>query len=87
MADAGTPRRRRRPARDTHHDALAGQRMLARERNAIKDARAMSGGHTDLIGGDPGRVSRAQVDLWLDDVEAARGHPEGGTATAFASII
>ncbi|TCN32729.1 alpha-beta hydrolase superfamily lysophospholipase [Kribbella orskensis] len=68
---------------------LAGRRMLDAKRDAIKDAGTISGGRTDLIGGDPGRVSRAQVDLWLDDVEAAREHPErlAGTATACASII
>ena len=55
---------------------LAGQRMLDAKRTAIKDAGAVSGGRTGLIGGDPGRVSREQVDLWLDGLEAAREHPE-----------
>lgn len=38
---------------------------------------------------DPGRVSRAQVDLWLDDIDAASEHHErfAGTVTAFASAI
>ncbi|KXF49528.1 hypothetical protein AXA44_24230 [Rhodococcus sp. SC4] len=68
---------------------LAGRRILDAKRTAINDAGAISGGRTDLIGGDPGRVSRAQVDLWLDGLEAAREHPErlAGTAAAFASIV
>jgi pimeloyl-ACP methyl ester carboxylesterase len=68
---------------------LAGRRILDAKRTAIKDAGAVSGGRTGLIGGDPGRVSREQVDLWLDGLEAAREHPErlAGTATAFASVI
>jgi len=59
------------------------------KRTAIKDVGAVSGGRTGLVGGDPGRVSRAQVDLWLDGLEVAREHPErlAGTATAFASAI
>ena len=48
-----------------------------------------SGGRAGFVGGDPGRVSRAQVDLWFDDLEAAREHPErlAGTAAAFASVL
>ncbi|MBC2587164.1 MULTISPECIES: alpha/beta fold hydrolase [Rhodococcus] len=68
---------------------LAGRRILDAKRTAIEDAGSISGGRTDLLGGNRGRVSRAQVDLWLDDLEAAREHPErlAGTATAFASIV
>ena len=68
---------------------LAGRRILDAKRTAISDAGVVSRGRADLLGGDPGRVSPAQVDLWLDDVEAAREHPErlAGTATAFASTI
>lgn len=68
---------------------LAGRRMLDAKRTAIKDAGAVSGGRAGLVGGDPGRISRAQVDLWLDGLEVAREHPErlAGTATAFASAI
>jgi pimeloyl-ACP methyl ester carboxylesterase len=68
---------------------LAGRRILHAKRAAIKDAGAVSGGRAGLVGGDPGRVSRAQVDLWLDGLEAAREHPErlAGTATAFASVL
>ena len=68
---------------------LAGRRMLDAKRNAMSDAGADPRGRTELVGGDPGRVSRAQVDLWLDDVDAAHEHPErlAGTATAFASVI
>ena len=68
---------------------LAGRRILDAKRTAIKEAGAVSGGRSNLIGGDPSRVSRAQVDLWLDDLDAARAHPEllAGTATAFASVI
>ncbi len=67
---------------------LAGRRILDAKRTAIKDAGSISSGRTHLIGGDPSRVSRAQVDLWLDGLDAARDHPErlAGTATAFASI-
>ncbi len=66
---------------------LAGRRILDAKRTAIKDAGSISSGRTHLIGGDPSRVSRAQVDLWLDGLDAARDHPErlAGTATAFAS--
>ncbi|MDA0142496.1 alpha/beta hydrolase [Solirubrobacter sp. CPCC 204708] len=68
---------------------LAGQRILDAKGAAIADATAAPGGRPGLVGGDPGRVSRAQVDLWLDGLEAAREHPErlAGTATAFASAI
>jgi pimeloyl-ACP methyl ester carboxylesterase len=68
---------------------LAGRRILDAKRTAIKDAGSVSGGRTGLVGGDPGRVSRAQVDLWLDGLDAARDHPErlAGTATAFASVL
>ena len=68
---------------------LAGRRMLEAKRNAIENAGGISGGRTELIGGDLGRVSRAQADLWLDDLDAVREHPErlAGTATALASII
>lgn len=69
---------------------LAGRRVLDAKRTAIEDAGGtMSGGRTDLIGGNPARVSRAQVDLWLDDLAAAREHPErlAGAATTFASIV
>ena len=68
---------------------LAGRRILDAKRAAIKDAGAVSGGRTAVVGGDPGRVSRAQVDLWLEGLEAAREHPErlAGTATAFASAL
>jgi pimeloyl-ACP methyl ester carboxylesterase len=68
---------------------LAGRNILDAKRNAIKSARTVSGRRIDLVGGDPARVSRAQLALWLDDVDAAREHPErlAGTATAFASAI
>jgi pimeloyl-ACP methyl ester carboxylesterase len=68
---------------------LAGQRILDAKQAAIKDAGAVSSGRAGLVGGDPGRVSRAQVDLWLDGLEVAREHPErlAGTATAFASVL
>ncbi len=68
---------------------LAGQRIVDAKRAAIKDAGAVSAGRAGLVGGDPSRVSRAQVDLWLDGLEVAREHPErlAGTATAFASVL
>ncbi|QIX53541.1 alpha/beta fold hydrolase [Rhodococcus sp. DMU1] len=68
---------------------LAGRRILAAKRTAIEDAVSVAGAQTDLLGGDPSRVSRAQVDLWLEGLAAAREHPErpAGTATAFASIV
>ncbi len=68
---------------------LAGRRMLDAKRAAIKEEGAVSGDRAGLVGGDPGCVSRAQVDLWLDDLEVAREHPErlAGTAAAFASVI
>jgi pimeloyl-ACP methyl ester carboxylesterase len=70
---------------------LAGRRLLDAKRSAIGDAGAVSAsdGRTGLVGGDPSRVSSAQADLWLDDLEAAREHSErlAGAATAFASVI
>jgi pimeloyl-ACP methyl ester carboxylesterase len=68
---------------------LAGRRVLDAKRTAITDADALSGGRTGLVGGDPSRVSPAQVDLWLEGLDAAREHPErlAGTAAAFASVI
>lgn len=68
---------------------LAGRRIVDGKRNAIRRTGATSGGRTGLIGGDPGRVSRAQGDIWLDDLDAASEHRErfAGTATAFASTI
>ena len=68
---------------------LAGRRILDAKRRTIKDAGAVAGGSRDPVGGDPSRVSSAQVGLWLDGLEVARGHPErlAGTAAAFASII
>lgn len=68
---------------------LAGRRILDAKQATIRDPGPVSAGRTGLVGGDPGRVSRAQVDLWLDDLEAAREHPErmAGTATAFASVL
>jgi pimeloyl-ACP methyl ester carboxylesterase len=68
---------------------LAGRRIVDAKRTAIEDAGSLSGGRAGLVGGDPDRVSRAQGDLWLDGLEAAREHPEqlAGTATAFASAI
>jgi pimeloyl-ACP methyl ester carboxylesterase len=68
---------------------LAGRRLLDAKRAAIKDAGAVSGSRARLVGGDPGRVSPEQVDLWLDGLEAAREHPQrlAGTATAFASAV
>ena len=89
MADAGTPRRRIRPAHDTHGVATGGPAHPGRQANRDQRRGSISSGRTHLIGGDPSRVSRAQVDLWLDGLDAARDHPErlAGTATAFASII
>lgn len=68
---------------------LAGRKILEAKRNAIKNAGAFSGSRSDLIGGDPGRVSRAQVAQWVHDLDAASEHPErlAGTATAMASVI
>jgi pimeloyl-ACP methyl ester carboxylesterase len=66
---------------------LAGRRVLDAKQAAIDDSGAFSGGRVSRFGGDPGRVSPAQVDLWLDGLEASREHPErlAGSATAFAS--
>jgi len=68
---------------------LAGRRIMDAKRTAITDAGSITSGRTHLIGGDPSRVSRAQVELWLDGLDAARDHPErlAGAATAFASIV
>ena len=64
---------------------LAGRRILDAKQASIADA--VSGGRAGLVGGDPSRVSRAQVELWLEDLEAARAHPDrlADAATAFAS--
>ena len=68
---------------------LAGGRIVDAKRGAILDARAASPVRGGLVGGDPGRVSRAQVDLWLDSLEVAREQPDrlAGTAAAFASVL
>jgi pimeloyl-ACP methyl ester carboxylesterase len=67
---------------------MAGRRIMDAERTAITDPGAVSGGRANILGRVPSRVSPAQVDLWLDGLDAARGHPErlAGAATAFASI-
>jgi pimeloyl-ACP methyl ester carboxylesterase len=67
---------------------LAGRRILDAKRTAITDAGAISRVRANMAGGDPSRVSPAQVDLWVEGLDAAREHPErlAGTATAFASI-
>lgn len=67
---------------------LAGRRILAAKQAAITDAGALAGGRARLVGGDPGRVSPAQVNLWVEGLDTAREHPDrlAGTATAFASI-
>jgi pimeloyl-ACP methyl ester carboxylesterase len=68
---------------------LAGRRLLDAKQAAMKDTGSVSGGRASPVGGHPDRVSRAQVDLWIDGLDAAREHPEllAGTATAFASVI
>ena len=68
---------------------LAGRRLLDAKRAALENAGSVSGGSAGLVGGDPGRVSRAQVDLWVEGLEVAHEHPErlAGTATAFASAL
>jgi pimeloyl-ACP methyl ester carboxylesterase len=67
---------------------LAGRRIMDAKRTAITDPGAVSGGRASIVGGVPSRVSPAQVDVWLDGLDAARRHPErlAGAATAFASI-
>jgi pimeloyl-ACP methyl ester carboxylesterase len=68
---------------------LAGRRIMDAKRAAIDDAGAVPGGRAGVVGGDQGRVSHAQSELWTDDLELAREHPErlAGTATAFASAV
>jgi pimeloyl-ACP methyl ester carboxylesterase len=68
---------------------LAGRRLLDAKRHVITGAGVDWGGRVGLVGGNPGRVSRAQVELWLDDLETAREHlPQlAGAATAFASVL
>jgi pimeloyl-ACP methyl ester carboxylesterase len=68
---------------------LAGRRLLDAKRTAIKDAVVGSGGRAGGFGGNLGRVSRAQVDLWLDGLDVVGERPErlAGTATAFASAV
>ncbi len=68
---------------------LAGRRIVDAKREAILGAGAGPLSRAGLVGGEPGRVSRAQVDLWLDSLEVAREQPErlGGTVTAFASVL
>lgn len=67
---------------------VAGRRILDAKQASISDPKALPGGRAGLLGGDLGRVSAAQVDLWLDDLDAAREHPERlvGAITAFASV-
>ena len=68
---------------------LAGRRIVDAKRDAILSGGVDSPGRAGLVGGDPGRVSRAQVDLWIESLEVAREHPErlAGTATALASAV
>ena len=68
---------------------LVGRRMVDAKRTAVNGAAVASGGRIGLVGGDPARVSSAQVELWLDGLEVAREHPErlAGTASAFASAV
>jgi pimeloyl-ACP methyl ester carboxylesterase len=67
---------------------MAGGRILNAKRAAITDAGALARGRANLSGGDPSRISPAQVGLWVEGLDAAREHPErlAGTAMAFASI-
>lgn len=67
---------------------LAGRRILDAKEASINEG-AVSGGRIGLVGGDPGRVSVAQVDLWLDGLEVVHAHQDrlAGTATAFASAV
>ena len=66
----------------------AGRRIVDAKLAAIKDAADVPG-RAGPVGGELGRVAREQVDLWLDDLGAAREHPGrmAGTATAFASAV
>lgn len=68
---------------------LVGPRILDAKEASIHDAGAVPGGATGIVGGDLGRVSPAQVALWLDGLEVVRGHPQrlAGAATAFASAV
>jgi pimeloyl-ACP methyl ester carboxylesterase len=69
--------------------ALAGPRLLDAKLAAIEYPGGRSRGRAGPVGGDLARVSREQVELWFDGLEAAREHPErlAGTATAFASAV
>jgi pimeloyl-ACP methyl ester carboxylesterase len=68
---------------------LAGRQILGAQQTAIEDAVANSRSRTQIIGGNPSHVSRAQVDLWIDGLDAARDHPDrlAGSAAAFASAM
>ena len=68
---------------------LVGRRIVDTKRDALLGAGGLPPGRAGLVGGNPGRVSSAQVGLWLDSLEVAREHPErlAGTATALASAI
>ncbi|UOT01290.1 hypothetical protein MPY17_19855 [Rhodococcus opacus] len=68
---------------------LAGWRILDAKRTAINDAGSISGSRTDLIGGVPGRVSRAQATCGSMPSRRPASTPEwlAGTAAAFASIV
>jgi pimeloyl-ACP methyl ester carboxylesterase len=57
---------------------VAGRRVMDAKQASIHDA--VSGGRAGIVGGDPSRVSRAQVDLWLEDLQATREHPGGWPA-------
>lgn len=68
---------------------LAGRRILDAKEASIIEAGPGAGGRGGLVGGDPGRVSRAQVDLWLDGLDLVGEHRArlAGAASAFASAI
>ncbi|WP_100414747.1 alpha/beta fold hydrolase [Mumia flava] len=66
---------------------LAGPRLLDTKRTAVGGAGTPTSGVDRITGSDLSRISRAQIDLWIDSLDAARAHPErlAPAAAAFAS--
>jgi pimeloyl-ACP methyl ester carboxylesterase len=66
---------------------LGGRRIVEAKQSALAEG-AVSDRHHGLLGGGLSSVSPAQVDLWLDDLQASGSHPQRltGAVSAFAAV-